>query len=759
MIRTAALCLPLLVAAGAAVPATASAAANASAAPAAGRPHAAAAAQQPGTFVGRDTAHERLADTRRAADHLTRPGPHGTLRVPVLGAGRVQAASVTAVQVNVTVVHPQAAGYLTVFADGTTRPGTSNVSFATGETRAGAVLTRVGADGRIAIYNGSAGSADIVVDVTGYYVGGAATAAGALTALAPARLLDTRRSLGATAPGPHGRVDLPVLGRGGVPAAGVSAVVLTVTVTGAEANGYVVAHAGGTPLPRTTSVSFAAGRTVGDQVIAEVGADGTVALDNRSVGRVQLVADVAGWYRAGTPDTTGAYVPVAPTRIVDFRVHTPQQGYALPGAGDGPLPPVRVAGFAMTVTVTEVRRRSGYLTADTTRPDTADELAVFTDGSLLNYALGATVSNLGFSPGRSIAVAAHPDDGVAIIVDVSGYFTQDPATSDGAVSGRLTAAADGTAAKDVYLTAFDSRTGTAVAYGDGATDDRGDYVLAQLPPSPAGYDLCVSPLPDGATPTGFVGRCYGSATWSLADQDAGRPAPDATPVPVGAGLVTAGIDLALDPAGAIVGRVLGTDGSPLPGVYLDVYSGGVLHRLDATDGGYTQLDGSFRIRNVPPGGDYAVCTGVGVDPDVLPRCYQDVPYPARADLPAGVTTVGVTAGRDTTVDLALPPSGAVSGRVTAAASGTPVSHVPVVAYDAAGDAVSQTKTNDAGQYVLASLEPGRVRVCFGAVGRYQGQCYRAAPYPASGPTAAATPVDVTGFGVTVPGVDAALATG
>jgi hypothetical protein len=57
--------------------------------------------------------------------------------------------------------------------------------------------------------------------------------AGGFTAVTPARILDTRSGLGAPAAkvGPASVLELQVNGRGGVPATGVSAVALNVTVT------------------------------------------------------------------------------------------------------------------------------------------------------------------------------------------------------------------------------------------------------------------------------------------------------------------------------------------------------------------------------------------------------------------------------------------------------------------------------------------------------------------------------------------------
>ena len=127
---------------------------------------------------------------------------------------------------------------------------------------------------------------------------GAVTIPGGFTSLTPARLLDTRTGVGApkAAVAAHGTLHLQVTGRGGVPAAGVSAVVVNVTVTGPASPGYVTVYADGTALPATSSLNFVAGQTVPNLVVAPVGADGKVDLYNNSGGTVQLIADVSGYY-------------------------------------------------------------------------------------------------------------------------------------------------------------------------------------------------------------------------------------------------------------------------------------------------------------------------------------------------------------------------------------------------------------------------------------------------------------------------------
>jgi hypothetical protein len=85
-----------------------------------------------------------------------------TLIIPGLPAGT------TAVALNVTAVNPTATGYLTVYPGGEVQQGTTNLSFTRGQTISTIVVVAVGPDGKVTFYN-SAGSVDILADLTGYF--------------------------------------------------------------------------------------------------------------------------------------------------------------------------------------------------------------------------------------------------------------------------------------------------------------------------------------------------------------------------------------------------------------------------------------------------------------------------------------------------------------------------------------------------------------------------------------------------------------
>ena len=92
-------------------------------------------------------------------------------------------------------------------------------------------------------------------------------------------------------------ISLQVTGRGGVPPAGVSAVVLNVTVTEPASGGWLAAWPAGEALPVVSNLNYVPGQTVPNLVVVKVGTDGRVNLYS-SGGPVHVIADVAGWFTA-----------------------------------------------------------------------------------------------------------------------------------------------------------------------------------------------------------------------------------------------------------------------------------------------------------------------------------------------------------------------------------------------------------------------------------------------------------------------------
>lgn len=145
--------------------------------------------------------------------------------------------------------------------------------------------------------------------------------------IVPARVLDTRVGLGsAQAKVAAGQsIDVRVAGVPGtdVPADGVLAVTLNVTVTNPTLATYVTAWPTGAPRPLASTANVAAGRSAANLAVIGVGAGGRVSLFV-AFGSADLVVDVVGWYSradAAVPAGQGSrLLPVTPQRILDTRV-------------------------------------------------------------------------------------------------------------------------------------------------------------------------------------------------------------------------------------------------------------------------------------------------------------------------------------------------------------------------------------------------------------------------------------------------------
>jgi hypothetical protein len=274
----------------------------------------------PGGFTS--VAPSRLLDTRNGTGApKVAVAKGGVVHLQVAGRGGVPTSGVSAVVLNVTVTAPASGGYVTVYGDVTGRPTASNLNFVKAQTVPNLVVAPVGPNGKVALYNGSTGTVQLIADVSGYYVSGSPAVAGAFGSLAPFRLLDTRIGTGApkVAVAPGGTVALQVTGRGFVPATGVSAVVLNVTATAPTKPGSLTVYGAGTTRPLANNVNFVARQTVPNLVTAQVGTGGKVSLYNGSAGTVHVIADVSGYYRSGTPGVAGAFGSLPQPRLLDTR--------------------------------------------------------------------------------------------------------------------------------------------------------------------------------------------------------------------------------------------------------------------------------------------------------------------------------------------------------------------------------------------------------------------------------------------------------
>lgn len=399
----------------------------------------------------------RVLDTRNGTGHSGPLGAGQKISVQVAGFGGVplmgSSTPPSAVVLNVTATNPTAASYLTVYPGpysgcplGTSCLGTPNppvassLNFVAGQTVPNLVEVAIGDDGTVSLFNAQ-GSVHVIFDIEGWVTrqGAPSTTAGLFNPLVPARIMDTRDGTGGHAGVLHAgeSFNLQVTGStkdggglSGVPATGVTGVVLNVTVTnpsGAPAS-YLTLYPADAARPNASNLNFVSGQTVPNRVMVKLSGTGQVTVFN-AAGSVNVVIDVAGWYTDGVSATTGGqFTGLSPVRILDTRngtgaAPTPVcagQTITLQVTGQGGVPGLPTAkGVVMNVTVTGTTAGS-YLTVfpndAATRPTASD----------LNWVAGLTVPNLVVVKLSSVdgKVAIYNALGcVEVLADVVGWYS------------------------------------------------------------------------------------------------------------------------------------------------------------------------------------------------------------------------------------------------------------------------------------------------------------------------------------------------
>ena len=392
----------------------------------------------------------RLLDTRNGIGAATaKVQPQTNVRILIAGNGQIPA-DVTAVMLNITVTDTVGSGFITAYGEGDEVPITSNVNYVAGQTVPNMAIVPVGADGYVDLFNGgtTAGSVDLIADVTGYFT---QTAGSGYSSLTPDRLVDTRTGTGAPKAQvqANGTIKVQIAGADGglLPSTGITAVALNVTVTGPGGSGFLTVYPDGLALPNASNVNYSQKQTIANSVIVPVAPDGKIDITNSGTlaKGTDVVVDVVGYY---SQNSVSAYIPVTPFRYLDTRNGTgitpgpvPNEGYVWMPLGYGEndenqiveLPDI--TGFVLNVTVTNTAG-NGVL-AVTPDPNTyyqyEDGNANFPNtptSSNLNWTKGATVPNMVQASTGSTGVVdswnlGTPGGNTDMIVDIFGYYQND----------------------------------------------------------------------------------------------------------------------------------------------------------------------------------------------------------------------------------------------------------------------------------------------------------------------------------------------
>lgn len=277
------------------------------------------------SFVG--ATPKRLVDTRIATGTPTaaRITPSQPLRIKVTditvetasGVSTTVPSQVSAVALNVVSVSPASSGYFTVYPCDVDLPVSANLNYERDQIVGNGVVAPVSAEGEVCLFTFA--TSHVVVDLSGWFVGG-------FTGATPKRLVDTRIRNGA----PNGRLGarntlevpvhgevLSVSGTSAILPSSATAVALNVVAVNPSESGYMTAYPCGVSQPNTANLNYLRNDIVGNNVIAPVGANGSVCLF--TLNPSDLVVDISGWFDGSG---TSGFVGVTPSRLVDTRFGT-----------------------------------------------------------------------------------------------------------------------------------------------------------------------------------------------------------------------------------------------------------------------------------------------------------------------------------------------------------------------------------------------------------------------------------------------------
>ena len=211
--------------------------------------------------------------------------------VPTTGSF-VDPAQAQALVVNVTAANGTGGGFVRVIpTTGSGGATHANLNFGTGAASGNAAIVALDSFGFFSVT--ASARVDVIVDVVGYITGPDApvTSDGTFVPIAPTRVYNTRDIFSPFAAGQTRSIPLAG-GSTGVPS-GVYGVSANLAAVAPSANGFLKMYPGAT-VPKTSSLNFAAGRTVANGTMVGVNADGTVTATMSQASH--LIIDVNGYF-------------------------------------------------------------------------------------------------------------------------------------------------------------------------------------------------------------------------------------------------------------------------------------------------------------------------------------------------------------------------------------------------------------------------------------------------------------------------------
>ncbi|MEU4402280.1 hypothetical protein [Micromonospora orduensis] len=243
-------------------------------------------------------------------------------------------------------------------------------------------------------------------------------------------LLDTRDGTGGTTGvrGAKSVTTFTAVGIGGIPATGVSALMVDVTAINPTANTFLTIYPDLTD-PKASAMNASIGEVITNSAVVKPGTNGRLAVRNAG-GNVHIRVDVVGYFTTATGTAGSGFVPVNHTRVVDSRIGQgittgtlPTSGTRTANISGGGLVPSTATAVMLDVVVTGATG-NGWMTVGSS--------AVAETG--IDYVKGTTsmgmVVKLNTGSNGNVTLD-NRGSAVHVAITVQGYWTGSPTTGAG----------------------------------------------------------------------------------------------------------------------------------------------------------------------------------------------------------------------------------------------------------------------------------------------------------------------------------------
>lgn len=369
----------------------------------------------------------RLAATATGTNTAKAPlAPYTPRVIQVTGQAGLPSTGISAVMVTFTTVNPTVAGQASIGpADGVL---SGVMRYDAGGTTSNSSIVSVSGTGQIQIQTTT--TADVAVDVQGYYTAGdGVTAAGGYSPVTNTRIVDTINGVGL----PKAKLlggstsTIQVSGKGGIPPTGASAVFVNFQVDNTNtASGYINPYATSATTRPGVGLNFDGSPYTSIGAIVPLNANGQILVYLATGNAINMLMDVEGYFTSGI--SNGTFTP-AIGKIYDTRTKPavsvkPGQTVTVPIGGTNGIPGVGdgLSAAVANFTVIDQGTKGGYARAwsDGTPEPTNVGTLTFDPQTA-----GSMTTNLATIPvGLDGAIEIHnvSADTVDYIVDLEGFY-------------------------------------------------------------------------------------------------------------------------------------------------------------------------------------------------------------------------------------------------------------------------------------------------------------------------------------------------